>query len=488
MKELNHILDGVQIVAKFGNSTCNVVSVSADSRKVLPGSIFIAVKGYQTDGHQFIPAAIANGAVCIVAESDPEITPESICWITVKNSAHALGVISHNFYDKPTTRLKLTGITGTNGKTSVATLCYLITEACGYKSGLISTVENKIHDAVIPATHTTPDPVQLNALLADMVHAGCTHAFMEVSSHAAHQQRIAGLQFAAGVFTNITHDHLDYHRTFDNYIAAKKSFFDSLPANAFALVNTDDKRGAVMVQNCNAKKYTYALKADADYRCRILENNLTGLVLQLNNSELHTRLAGAFNAWNITAAFAITTLLGFDKEEVLNVLSVLPPVEGRFDTVHSSKEKIACVIDYAHTPDAVEKILSTIRDAVKSKSKIITVIGCGGDRDKTKRPLMAKAAAQLSDKVILTSDNPRSEDPEVIIREMESGLNGDLISKSLSITDRKAAIKTAVMLAVENDVILLAGKGHEKYQEILGVKYPFDDKQIVQETFKTLGR
>ncbi|MFN3939468.1 MAG: UDP-N-acetylmuramoyl-L-alanyl-D-glutamate--2,6-diaminopimelate ligase, partial [Chitinophagales bacterium] len=486
MKEINSILEGVQVIARHGKNTCSVVAVCADSRKVIQGCVFIAVKGYQTDGHQFIADAIAGGAVCIVAEIHPESIPENIIWITVKNSAIALGAISHNFYDKPTTRLKLIGITGTNGKTSVATLCYLLAEACGYKSGLISTVENKIHHAVIPATHTTPDPVQLNALLADMVHAGCSHAFMEVSSHAAHQQRIAGLHYTGGVFTNITHDHLDYHQTFDNYIAAKKSFFDNLQSDAFALVNADDKRSGVMVQNCHARKSTYAVKSDADFRCRILENNLTGLVLQINNSELHTRLAGAFNAWNITAAFAVTTLLGLNAGEVLKALSVLPPVEGRFDTVHSPHAKITCVIDYAHTPDAVEKILSTIRDAVNADRKIITVIGCGGDRDKTKRPLMAKAAAQLSDKLILTSDNPRSEDPNAIIQEMEAGLSGDLIKKSLSVADRKAAIKTAVMMAADNDVILLAGKGHEKYQEIKGVKYPFDDKYIIQETFKTL--
>ncbi|MBK6730450.1 MAG: UDP-N-acetylmuramoyl-L-alanyl-D-glutamate--2,6-diaminopimelate ligase [Bacteroidetes bacterium] len=487
MRNLNEILTGVNVISVSGKTDLQLNAVTSDSRKITAGDVFVAVKGYLSGVHTFIKSAIEKGAVAIIAEQMPNKISEKITYILVKVSAKAYGIICHNYFDAPTTKLKLIGITGTNGKTSVATICYQVCENIGIHSGLISTVENKIHNTAIYATHTTPDPLQLNALLAEMVKAKYEYVFMEVSSHAAHQQRIAGLQFAGAVFTNITHDHLDYHATFDNYIAAKKSFFDGLSKQAFALVNADDKRSGVMVQNSAAHKYTFAVKTNADFIAKILENNLSGLVLQIDGMELHTRLAGAFNAWNILAVYGVLQLLELNKQEVLNALSLLSPVEGRFDIVHSVSKNLTGVIDYAHTPDAVEKILSTIREAVKNRSKIITVIGCGGDRDKTKRPVMANVAAKISDKVILTSDNPRSEEPEIIIREMQQGLDNVLMQKALSITDRKEAIRAAVMLAQNDDVILVAGKGHEKYQEIKGVKYPFDDKQIIQEIFKTLN-
>lgn len=487
MKKLQDILSGVQVKQLLGNADVEFANITSDSRNAGSKDVFVAVKGVHADGHLFIEAAIASGVSVIVAEKKPDIHTENITWVLVPDSAEAFGIMCHNVFDKPTTHLQLVGITGTNGKTSVATLCYNIATQLGFTAGLLSTVENKIGSKTIPATHTTPDPLQLNALLAQMVQAGCTYAFMEVSSHAAHQKRIAGLQFTGAVFTNITHDHLDYHKTFDNYIAAKKSFFDNLPSTAFGLVNADDKRSSVMMQNSAAKKFTYALRSAADFKTRILENNLSGLLLVIDGSELHTRLAGAFNAWNITASYAVMTLLGINKQQVLQAISLMPPVEGRFETVHTTVKNITGVIDYAHTPDAVEKILSTIREAVNTKSKIITVIGCGGDRDKTKRPVMANVAARISDKLILTSDNPRSEEPDQIIREMQAGLDADQLQKTLSITDRKEAIRAAVMLAATDDVILVAGKGHEKYQEIKGIKYPFDDKQIIQEIFKTLN-
>lgn len=487
MRKFNDILTGVTVLSVKGKTDIQIRAVNSDSRKISSGDVFVAVKGYSSDGHSFIASAVEKGAAVIIAEHIPETISGSVTCVVVEDSARAYGVILHNYFNAPTTKLKLVGITGTNGKTSVATLCYRVCESMGIRAGLISTVENKIHDTTVSATHTTPDPLQLNALLADMAAAGCEYVFMEVSSHAAHQQRIAGLQFAGAVFTNITHDHLDYHITFDNYIAAKKSFFDTLPTHAFALVNADDKRSGVMVQNSAAHKYTFAIKCDADFTAKILENNLTGLVLQVAGTELHTRLAGAFNAWNIAAVFGVLQLLGLDVRQILSALSALNPVEGRFEIVHSSAGNITGVIDYAHTPDAVEKILTTIREAVKNRSNIITVLGCGGDRDKSKRPVMAQVAAKISDQVILTSDNPRSEAPDMIIRDMQQGLDTTLMQKSLSITDRKEAIRAAVKLAKPGDVILVAGKGHEKYQEIQGVKYPFDDKQIIQELFKTLA-
>jgi len=489
LKKLKEILS----VVKFTNSGVNdlnkieITGIAADSRNVKPGYLFVAVKGTAADGHDFIPKALELGAVAIIGEHTIQNANAELIFV-VADASEALGKTAHKFYDSPTEHLKLVGITGTNGKTSVATLCYNLLKDLGFKVGLISTVENKIQDTIIPSTHTTPDPVQLNNLLSQMVEAGCDYVFMEVSSHAAHQKRIAGLKFSGAAFTNITHDHLDYHKTFDKYIAAKKMFFDNLDKTAFALVNADDKNATVMLQNCKAQKFTFSVKGSADYTARIKENVISGLVLNLDGVEFHSHLLGEFNAWNLLSVYAIGRLLGFDKNEVLSALSKQTAVEGRFDVIYSAVEEITGVIDYAHTPDAVEKLLSTVRSMLKNEQQLLTVVGCGGDRDKTKRPIMAKVAAKLSDKIILTSDNPRSEQPEIIIQEMESGIEADLRKKTLSIVDRREAIKTAVMLAKRGDVICVAGKGHEKYQEIKGIKYPFDDKKVLSETFKTLSR
>lgn len=486
MTMLNSILSAIQPVSVTGPDPASVAvsMITADSRKVTAGCVFVAVKGNTTDGHQFIPQALQSGAAVIVAEQEV-VVPETVVCIRVENAALALGQLAHAWYGYPSRKLKLIGITGTNGKTTTATLCYHLLRGLGQTCGLISTVENRIQDEVVPSTHTTPDPVQLNQLLARMVDAGCTHACMEVSSHAAHQHRIGGLEFAGGVFTNITHDHLDYHGTFDHYIAAKKMFFDILPKQAFALVNADDRRGMVMLQNCAAAHYTFSVKGAGEFTARIRENVITGLVLQIDGTEFHSLLLGEFNAWNILCVYAVGRLLGFPKEQVLTVLSAQQPVEGRFDVIYAEGRRITGIVDYAHTPDAVEKLLTTVRSMLKKGQQLITVVGCGGDRDRAKRPVMASTAACLSDRVILTSDNPRSEDPEAIIREMESGLTGMERNHCLSITERREAIRTAVMLAHNGDVICVVGKGHEKYQEIKGVKYPFDDKQVLRETFKS---
>jgi UDP-N-acetylmuramoyl-L-alanyl-D-glutamate--2,6-diaminopimelate ligase len=411
-----------------------------------------------------------------------------VTYIQVEDTTAAAGVIAHNFYGQPSEHLKLVGVTGTNGKTTIATLLYKLFTAIGYKCGLLSTVQNHIGERIVPATHTTPDALHLNALLKEMLDEGCTHVFMETSSHAIHQHRIAGLRYAGGLFSNITHDHLDYHKTFDEYIRVKKSFFDSLPSEAFAISNADDKRGAVMLQNTSAKKYFYSLKTLAEFKGKILENNLTGLVMTINDQEVHFRLIGEFNAYNLLAVYGAAICLGEDKGEVLRRLSSLSGAEGRFDYIMSPKEKIIGIVDYAHTPDALINVLTTIQKLRKGHERVITVVGCGGDRDKTKRPLMAAAAAEYSDKAILTSDNPRSEDPEQIIRDMEAGLNTAAKRKYIAITDRKEAIRTALNLAGPEDILLIAGKGHEKYQEIKGVKYPFDDKQILLEFFELLDK
>lgn len=488
MKLLKDISSQVRILSQHGESLTSVqiIGITADSRRAAEGMLFVAVKGTTVDGYDFIPTAIAQGAVAIVAERKVEV-PNNVCLLIVDNAAAALGIMAHAFYDYPSTKLKLVGITGTNGKTTTATLCYHVMRDLGFNTGLISTVENKINEEVIPSTHTTPDSVQLNALLAKMVDAGCAYAFMEVSSHAAHQHRIAGLQFVGGVFTNITHDHLDYHKTFKDYIDAKKMFFDGLTSDAFALVNSDDRNGKIMLQNCKAKHATFSVLGTGDFTARIKENVISGLVLQLDGVEFHSLLLGEFNAWNILTVYAIFRLLGFEKQQVLTVLSAQKPVEGRFDVLYTGDRSITGVIDYAHTPDAVEKLLSTVRSMLKKDQHLLTVVGCGGDRDRGKRPVMAATAAKISDKTILTSDNPRSEEPDAIIKEMESGLNEETRKHSLSITDRKEAIRTAVMLAKKGDVICVVGKGHEKYQEIKGVKYPFDDKEVLRETFKTLA-
>jgi UDP-N-acetylmuramoyl-L-alanyl-D-glutamate--2,6-diaminopimelate ligase len=406
----------------------------------------------------------------------------------VEDSAAAAGYMAHNFFGQPSEKLKLVGVTGTNGKTTIATLLYKLFAALGYQSGLISTVQNHVGDKVLPATHTTPDPVRLNALLAEMVAAGCTHVFMEVSSHAIHQHRIAGLRFAGGLFSNITHDHLDYHKTFDEYIRVKKSFFDGLSSDAFAISNADDKRGLVMLQNTNARKYFYSLRTMAEFKGKILENSLTGLVMAVNDQEVHFRLIGEFNAYNLLAVYGAAICLGEDKLEVLRCLSVLTGAEGRFDFIVSPEQKVIAIVDYAHTPDALLNVLATIRKLRKGHEQIITVVGCGGDRDKTKRPLMAEVACEHSDKAIFTSDNPRSEDPAEIIKDMEAGLGTAAKRKYISIVDRREAIKAAISLAKQDDIVLIAGKGHEKYQEIKGVKNHFDDKEVVKEMFEMLEK
>ena len=488
MADLQEILYKVSIRSIHGDRDRTIVNLQTDSRQAGPGSLFIAVKGTHTDGHKFIPDVIAAGATAIVCEDLPDPLPEKITFIQVEDASVAAGIIAHNFYGQPSEQLHLVGVTGTNGKTTIATLLYKLFSALGYKCGLLSTVENRIGDRVAAATHTTPDPLHLNALLREMLDAGCTHAFMETSSHAIHQHRISGLQYSGGIFSNITHDHLDYHKTFEEYIRVKKSFFDSLPSDAFAISNADDKRGAVMLQNTNAKKYFYSLKTLADFKGRILENNLTGLVMTVNDQEVHFRLIGEFNAYNLLAVYGAAICLGENKNEILRCLSILSGAEGRFDYIVSPKEKIIGIVDYAHTPDALINVLATIQKLRKGHEKIITVVGAGGDRDKTKRPLMGAAACEYSDKVIFTSDNPRSEDPEQIIRDIEAGLNTAAKRKYISITDRKEAIRTALNLAGPEDILLVAGKGHEKYQEINGVKHPFDDKQVLTELFELLDK
>ena len=466
----------------------SITGLCIDSRKVMPGSAFIAVKGTQSDGHTFIEKAITDGAVCIVCDNLPGSLLAGITYVQVRDSSAVVGLMADAFFGSPSSRIKVVGITGTNGKTTTATLLYQLFEKIGYKCGLLSTVQNHIHTEVINATHTTPDAVSVHELLRKMVDAGCTHAFMEVSSHAIHQHRIAGIRFAGGVFTNITHDHLDYHKTFDEYIRVKKAFFDGLPANAFALANADDKRGLVMLQNTKAGKLTYSLRVPATIKGKVLENNLTGLVMIVDGVEAHFSMIGTFNAYNLLAVYGAAIQLGEDKMKVLEVLSVLHGAPGRFETYMSPVDKLLGIVDYAHTPDALINVLATINQLRTGGQKLITIVGCGGDRDKTKRPVMAAAACEHSDKAILTSDNPRSEDPEAILNDMETGLNATQKRRSLRITDRKEAIKVACTLAQPGDIILVAGKGHETYQEIKGVKHHFDDREILTETFETLGK
>lgn len=488
MALLQNILYRVRVQEIRGSMDQDIAHLHIDSRLAGKNDLFIAIKGVMTDGHQFIGKAIENGAVAVVCEVLPERLQDNITYIKTEDSAAACGIIAGNFYDNPSRKLTLTGITGTNGKTTIATLLFRLFSAMGYPCGLISTVQNQIGNEVIPATHTTPDAISLHALLAEMAEKGCAYVFMEVSSHAIHQQRIAGLQFAGGIFSNITHDHLDYHKTFEEYIRVKKSFFDHLPKTAFALTNADDKRGNVMLQNTVARKARYSLRTAADFKGKIIENNLTGLVMLIDGAEVHFRLIGKFNAYNLLAVYGAAALLGKDKKETLQILSSLTGAEGRFDYIISPKEKIIGIVDYAHTPDALLNVLATIKKLRQGHEQIITVAGCGGDRDKTKRPIMAAVAAEYSDKVLLTSDNPRSEDPDTIIREMEAGIPVHLKKKALSIADRKEAIKTACSLARKEDIILVAGKGHEKYQEIKGVKHPFDDKAILKELFEMLEK
>jgi len=460
-----------------------------DSRCVLPGNAFIANKGTLTDGHAFIETAISKGASTIICEYLPEVIPDGITFVQLKDTAAVTGIIAAAYYDFPTADMKVVGITGTNGKTTVATLLYKLYEGMGYTCGLVSTVQNHIHQTVVPATHTTPDPITLQSLFPQMADAGCTHVFMEVSSHAIHQHRIAGIEFSGGVFTNITHDHLDYHKTFDEYLRVKKSFFDRLPPTAFALTNADDKRGMVMLQNSKADPLaTYSLRMPATVKGKVLENLLTGLVMTVDGIETHFRLIGTFNAYNLLAVYGTATLLGADKMEVLAVLSSLTGAQGRFETYLSPNDKVLGIVDYAHTPDALLNVLATINQLRTYGQRLITVTGCGGDRDRSKRPLMAAAACEHSDQAILTSDNPRSEDPESILNEMEEGLNTAQKRKRLRITDRREAIRTACALAQPGDIILVAGKGHETYQDIKGVKHHFDDREELTRSFETLEK
>lgn len=460
-----------------------VMGICFDSREVKRGFLFIAVKGTLSDGHSYLTKAVESGAVAILCERLPESISENIAYVTVKNSAHALGIIAANFFGNPSEKIKLTGVTGTNGKTTTATLLYQLFTALGKRVGLLSTVENRVMNEVIPATHTTPDPIKLNELLKRMIESGCTHAFMEVSSHAIDQDRIAGLSFTGAIFTNITHDHLDYHKNFENYIRAKKKFFDDLSANAFALVNADDKRGMVMLQNTKATRYTFGLKKMVDFKGKIITNSIEGLELDVNGKNVWFKMFGDFNAYNLMGVYGAAVLLGEESDSVLTLLSSLNGAAGRFEHVLPGSP-ITAIVDYAHTPDALKNVLETIAQFRTGNEQIITVVGCGGNRDKTKRPLMASIACKLSDKVVLTSDNPRDEDPIEIIREMQSGVTPTEARKTLVMADREEAIKTACMMAKEKDIILVAGKGHETYQEIKGVKHPFDDREVVERMLK----
>jgi len=476
MMKIDKILEGIEIVSIKGAKNRVISGVVFDSRLVEKDSLFVAVKGYKSNGHDFISSAISSGAAAILCEDLPENPDKNICWIKTKDSAQSLGMAASNFFGNPSHSLKLVGVTGTNGKTTIASLLYRMFLRLGYKCGLFSTVCNYINEKELAATHTTPDPVQLNKLLAQMVDAGCDYAFMEVSSHSADQKRIAGLKFVGGIFTNLTHDHLDYHKTFDNYLAAKKRFFDSLPAEAFALVNADDRNGLVMLQNCKARHYTFSVRGMADFRCSIIEQGFEGMQLKIQGEEVWTRFIGDFNASNLLAVYAASELLGASAKEILTIMSDLHSVAGRLEVI-KSPAGISGIVDYAHTPDALLNVIDTINKIRQGGVQLITVVGAGGDRDRTKRPKMAAISAQGSDKVILTSDNPGREDPEVIVEEVEAGIPPDLKRKTLRITDRHEAIKTAVMLANSGDVILIAGKGHETYQEVKGVKHHFDDRE-----------
>ncbi len=469
----------VRITSTSGDMNREVRDIIFDSRKVVSGCVFVALKGTQSDGHDFIEKAITKGAFIIVCEKLPEAIYEKVTYVTVKSTTVALGILVGNFYDNPSKKIKLVGVTGTNGKTTVATLLFNLFTHLGYKCGMLSTVVNKIVDKEIAAEFTTPDCIQINLLLNQMLEAGCTHCFMEVSSHAADQGRISGLFFEGAIFTNITHDHLDYHHTFENYIRAKKLFFDNLSSDAFALVNVDDKRGMVMLQNTKAKKYTYGLMKMADYKGKIITNSITGLQMDIGERDVWFKMAGDFNAYNLLAVYGAACLLNEDPETVLLKLSAETGAPGRFEMVMPGL-KFTGIVDYAHTPDAVKNVLETIAHFRSSQEKIISVIGCGGDRDKTKRPLMAAIACKFSDKIILTSDNPRTEDPMEIIHDMQKGVGPSDVKKTLVIVEREEAIKTACMMAREKDIVLIAGKGHEKYQDIKGVKHPFDDKLVLE--------
>ncbi len=487
MKTLSEILNGISDVTVIGDRNCAIKGIAFDSRKVLNGFLFAAIPGSSVDGHRFISAAIANGAKAVLCEQLPENPDVKITWIKAANSSVVLGQIASNFCENPSSAMKIVGITGTNGKTTTATLLYRLFKELGYKVGLLSTVCNYVGGKRINATHTTPDPLETQKLMAEMVASGCTYCFMEVSSHAIAQDRIAGIDFDGGVFTNLTHDHLDYHKTFAEYRNAKKKFFDQLGHKAFAITNVDDKNGLFMLQNTSARKLTYAGKTMADFKVKVIESHFDGMLISIDGTEIWTHFVGNFNAYNLLAVYSAAISLGADKEEVLRIISLLKPVDGRFETF-ISPTGIYAVVDYAHTPDAIKNVLSAINEVRTGNETLFTIIGAGGDRDKTKRPEMAFEAAVASDKVILTSDNPRSEDPEVIISEMAKGIPANKTGIVLAITNRKEAIRTACMMAKPGDIILIAGKGHEDYQEIKGVKHHFDDREVIREVFNVTNQ
>ena len=480
MKKLQELLSPLDIIKIIGSDDKNITSLTSDSRKVEDGTLFVAVPGVSVDGHKFIPMAEEKGSVAVVCQELPSELSTHVTYIVVPSSALALGYLASQWFDNPSRKLKLVGVTGTNGKTTTATLIYEMARLLGHKAGLLSTVCNYVDEKAYPTDHTTPDPYTLNEMLHLMVEAGCEYAAMEVSSHAADQQRIAGLHFVGGVFTNLTRDHLDYHKTFEAYLAAKKKFFDMLPAEAFALTNADDKVGEVMLQNTRAHRYTYSLRSDADFRGRIVESRLDGTLLSLNGNEVELLFTGKFNAYNLTAVYGACVLIGWQKEDVLREMSRLVPVAGRFQAFHSPKGYTA-IVDYAHTPDAVVNVLNAIREVIGKDGEIITVVGAGGNRDKGKRPIMAREAPARSERVILTSDTPRFEEPADILHDREDGLDEEARKRTLHITDRRQAIRTAATLAGKGSVILIAGKGHEDYQEIKGVKHHFDDREVIME-------
>jgi len=481
--KLEEIINGIDVIETKGNLTQEISGIHIDSRKIEPGHLFVAVKGTQTDGHTYIDKAIGKGASTIVCETLPESLNKDVIYIKVKNTEDCVGHLATTFYGNPTSKLELVGVTGTNGKTTIATLLYKMFRKFGYKVGLISTVCNYIDDEAIPTEHTTPDPITLNKLLGRMADEGCKYVFMEVSSHSVAQKRIGGLKFAGGIFTNLTRDHLDYHGTVDNYLRAKKTFFDNLPKSAFALTNLDDKNGMVMVQNTKAKVCTYSLRSISDFKGKVLEDSFEGMLMDINNVEVNVQFIGRFNASNLLAVYGTACMIGKKPENVLLVLSTLQPVSGRFETLRSSRGYSA-IVDYAHTPDALTNVLNTIGEVLNGRGQVITVVGAGGNRDKGKRPIMAQEAVKHSDKVIITSDNPRFEEPQDIINDMLAGLSKEDMRKVISIVDRREAIKTACMLAQPGDAILVAGKGHENYQDIQGVKHHFDDKEVIKEIFE----
>lgn len=480
--KLKELINGITIEDIKGDLGYEISGIHIDSRLIEPGHLFVAVKGTQTDGHAYIGKAIEKGAKAIVCETFPEEIKDDIIYIKVKNTEDVVGKLATTFYGNPTSKLQLVGVTGTNGKTTIATLLYKMFRKFGYKVGLVSTVCNYIDDEAIPTEHTTPDPITLNKLLGRMADEGCKYAFMEVSSHSVAQKRIGGLKFAGGIFTNLTRDHLDYHKTVDNYLKAKKAFFDGLDKNAFVVTNLDDKNGLVMTQNTKAKVCTYSLRSISDFKGKVLEDGFDGMLMDINHTEVFVQFIGKFNASNLLAVYGTACMLGKKSEDVLLALSTLKPVSGRFDSLRSSKGYTA-IVDYAHTPDALVNVLDTIHDVLNGKGKVITVVGAGGNRDKGKRPIMAQEAVKQSDRVIITSDNPRFEEPQDIINDMLAGLGKEDMKKVISIIDRKEAIKTACLLAQPNDVILVAGKGHENYQDIKGVKHHFDDKEVLREIF-----